>query len=80
MLRIRCEFNERLPDGGQVALFHEDGRRLDSCAAELGLVDGQRVRLVDVEGDFEVDACLREQPSDPYFRWVADPGRSTRNR
>jgi len=70
MLRIRTEFNERLPDGGFLALYYL-GSPLDGQATELRLAHGMRVVLVSYDGDFEVQAELHERPGDPWFRWVA---------
>lgn len=66
MLRVYCDFNDRTEDDLHWLLFFE-GSALADAAGRLGLRDGDRVLLFQDADDFEVEATLHFNRTDPYF-------------
>jgi hypothetical protein len=81
MLKIYCDFNDRTEDDLYWLLFH-DGRPLNDVVGELDLRDGSRVVLFQDSDDFEVEATLLFERTDPGFflgsRVCAKPEWATR--
>lgn len=66
MLRVYCDFNDSTEDDLYWLLFFED-RELADLTERLGLKEGDRVLLYQDADDFEVEATLLFNRSDPYF-------------
>lgn len=66
MLKIYCDFNDRTEDDLYYLLFHA-GKPLNDVVGDLGLRDGSRVLLFQDIDDFEVEARLFFERTDPGF-------------
>jgi putative acetyltransferase len=80
VLRVYCDFNDSTEDERYWILRYR-GRPLEEVAVDLGLKDLDRVVLFDDAYQFEVDAVLLFDQTDPYFagkKLCARPDWSTR--